>query len=211
MTSIRAALTDLANAVNELTKPITRKIHRDGGRWETVTAPSLLDQLREARYGGVGTSGAGRWSGSGSPLDLSAHLLLDTITTGTAYRLHTLRISQRSTPESALAALVAQIGSQGDPQAIKDTTDVIGKWVSGARRLLAGTANPRYLRGLACPACDTTNIITAQDGDRVITPAIRLDTRDDGRVTAAVCGHCGSWWDWSELENLAHHARMTVA
>jgi hypothetical protein len=195
----RAALKDLRTAAHDLLDPVQRKILRDGGHTSTHTAPSLLDQLRDAS-GHSGETGHSAGGGTRIPIDAGALDLLAEITTG-AVDAHD-RALEHSQPsiEDHLRAAIALAEQWHEPGDI----DWLTGWLQHWRRAIADQFDPRPRWHLAeaCPACHATVAYREHSGEEVRVPALLVDN-----TTGADCQACGAHWAPEQLEQLAADIR----
>lgn len=170
--------------------------------------PSLWQQATNALTGGeVGGTGS-KPLRERSPADLDLMEIRAIIRDTTRHELHTLRGSAAR--------------GEFDPGEIRALARVVidadeDLWWWGYRfeqwcRLLETylhlsehRAKPVRLRNTACPRCQISQVVTAEEDDEPrVVPALIVDFSPDGYVRAAECLHCGAaWFRGEQLEQLA--------
>lgn len=192
----------LRAAVHELVDPVERKILRETGNATTHTAPSLLDQLRDATSHS-GETGAGRGGGARLPVDAAAVDALLEITSS-ASDLH-----DRATMHSTLTIeqhirRIAELAEQWtDTDAISWVVQHLQLWHTTIDAVLNPTRRT-HLVG-ACPACKARMVFRElpTGTERVQTPALAIGRLSDGTIIGCTCGACGAHWHRNQLEHLA--------
>lgn len=191
----------LRAAVNALCNPRHARILRDAGTTDIVVAPSLIEQLREARA----SNGAGdrrRSASGGSPLDLDVLDILDRLRVTVADWRGRARLAARPTLEAG----VRQIAAHDWPDLERAQLGrILGSLVARAEQHLTppDQAPERHVRDTPCPECGEWTV-AAEDpyGDPGQVPAVVV-VLVRGQVVYVACQACGKRWDRAQLESWA--------
>lgn len=228
-------MTHIGDSVEQLTRTHKKSLYTVDG-YEIHDRPSLLEQLREAIFGGMEKTGG---SGSKAKLPISEsavdlYELIDTQVTE-AWAAFTGRVPTITRPETLLAEWAA--GVQADtivtvtrpeqhdrwdeaknrnvPFVIRVRTeytaaDLAAQWVATIEDFL----NPERTREIqgACIHCGASKVSRRKDGETVLAPALvfRRD-RDTDRTLDARCLNCGTVWPPSQFEYLARAIGATTS
>lgn len=197
--TVQQALADLTSALHDLVDPVQRKVLRDGGIATTHTAPSLLNQLRNASGTG-GERGHSAGGGNRLPIDPAAVDLLAEISIG-AVDVHDRALEHsQPTVEDHLRAAAALAARWTNPEDI----DWLAWWLKHWSHAITNQLDPRRRWHLAeaCPACHVHMATRHEDGEAVLVPALLVDN-----TTGADCQACGAHWAPEQLEQLAADIR----
>lgn len=218
--------------VKQLTTLHAGPVERDTGT-VMLDQDGLLQQLREAVFGGMGGSGGAQF-GSKPPIDTVARDLLDEITTQATEALAS--VSHLPTPFGHAEDYVSSWASQTsehkiitvtvkrtmdfDPRFPKqilvytDTLDTTG-WllVNAWRDRIEDYFNPASTREIkaACPLCEERHVYKRVDGQFVRGEALNfVRDKKSGRTVEAKCSACSRTWLPFQFDWLANAIGITM-
>jgi hypothetical protein len=206
MTDRRALLMDLADAINELTRPrqhteyveqrVTEPTVREGRkraksgrvrRAHHVTMPPLLKQLADASVPGSGISVGGPVGFESRPsAELEPLSVLRDISDRVGFWVRVFDLDARKPLPDILSALVS---APHDDEQLASITRQAVTWVRQAR-IATGLEPAPITLGDACPYCWVKNSLTIA-----------------GDLRSARCGRCGKAWDVDTIGLLADMLR----
>ena len=190
-------LTDIADAVRDLTQPYTHiepYAVVDGGKVKpkhhVTKHPSLLDQLRAAEQhaGNDGTSGGYE---SRPAARLEAIATLNTIDSEVATWITWRRRPVRGTTEANLRAIVG-IATDLGPDDRRELAGEVRRWLTWAR-VVTGWDSPPWRPNVPCPMCG-------------VKGGLRIRLLEE----SAACLDCGSAWDKGTIGLLAEEIRLAT-
>lgn len=227
-------MTSLLQSIDQLTKAHKKTVYTDEGT-EIHDRPALLDQLRDAVFGGMERTG-GSSTKAKLPISEAAHdlyTLIDTQITE-AWAAHTGQVPGVDRPE--LLANQWAAGVRADAIVIVTTPEQIDVWDDEKGRLVPRVIrirheylpdtlaarwvdliedffNPERTAGIKAPClqCGASKVPRRRDGETTMSDAMvfRRD-RDTGRTIDARCLNCGAVWPPSQFEFLAKAIGLTV-
>lgn len=220
---------DLLNAVEQLSTPHKKTAHTHEG-FVIHERDGLLNQLREAVFGGMERTGGSSSSKAKLPISEAAVDLLeliDTQITEAWSSVFTNQVPNTDRAERLLSAWAAAV----NPEAIVVVThpeqhmrwdeakrcempfvirareeyhpaDLAHRWVA----MIEDFLDPERTAGIkaACIQCGATKVSRNRDGETVLSDALvfRRD-KDTGETRDARCLNCGIVWPPSQFEFLA--------
>lgn len=196
---------EVRQAHSELVDPIKRGFLTDSMEVSTHTAPSLLNQLRQAVATGSERGSRGR--GTPLPISADAHDLLDDITQHAMGILKSkyFRIQPASRDiEPNLRELVAACGLSTDLEALLGVRGYFRSWVASIRSMFDPPKRV-YLWGHACPACQAKVVYRIDDTDgeekRSASLEVAFVESDTGerKIKDVHCLACQEEWLPSQL------------
>lgn len=216
---------------NELVQKLTGENHKfistDDGQ-KLVTENGLLDQLRQAVFGGMENGGSGSAFGSKPPIDAAALDLLEEITVQATEAL--AQVDPRPTPYGQAEKYVALFAAAVEESAVIVVTalDTLADDVKTAhgvprvyRRKVEATALNHVRRWVAqieaffnppslgeiiapCPNCEVEFTWKTVDGQAIPSRVFNFHRdRVTGETYAAKCSHCGQEYGPVMFERLA--------
>jgi hypothetical protein len=167
----------------------------------TVRAPCLLRQLAHCVVGGMERGGRGV-PGSRAPAAIEALDLWHEVAHDTHAWAAELKVVRRDPGDDhpipwvgrLLRTVAATAISRGEEDMATTIARVATRWAGQITAMVTGTPEQRGVRGAACPDCEATSIIEAQEGgEHMRRPAIVLVTREvDGHpLRWLACQACG--------------------
>lgn len=194
---VRAAHTALVD-------PTKRGFLTDSMQVSTHTAPSLLNQLRQAVATGSSTSGV-RGRGTPLPISADAHDLLNDITRRAMWMLRKLGTTPASRDiEPNLREVVAACGLSDDLEALLGVRGFLRAWVASIRSMF-DPPKRIYLWDQACPVCMSKTVyrLDESDGEEKRSAALEVafTESDTGerRIKDVHCLACQEEWLPSQL------------
>lgn len=205
--------------IDLLTLDTPTYMRRDAGM-ELHTKQGLLEQLREAIFGGMEGGGSSAGYGSRPPIDASAVDLLDEITKQASQAL--AAVSNLPTPYGHAESYVRLWAGQADDTHLyavtaMATTDkgvvfeerfemtgyaLARRWVDRVE----GFFNPPVPAEITapCPKCHQRYVYRIKEGVEIRSSALNmLRDRETGNTIEARCSNCGVVWAREDLEALA--------
>lgn len=191
-----------------------------------VTQTGLLQQLREAVFGGMESTGGSSQFGSRPPIDASAVDLLNEITAQASEVLAV--VSHQPTPYGHAEVYVRLWAGQTKPDRMFTVTskqtgpydpanpkrplvygelselsayNLLARWVERVEEFF----NPPSTREIAaaCPNCDARYSYRVRDGQHVRSAALNLIRDRNGNTLEAKCSVCTRAWPPTQFEFLA--------
>lgn len=181
--------TELAAAVNLLTRDSKHRIADGDGKLQFVTVSPLLVQLRLAIANSTAAGSFGNGGGAVIPLAAAALDLYSEIRETVreqwwlTHELHHGHGKGKLVPELRAWASVAA----GQEDLLTDCYRYCASWVSGINGLLQPVRRWE-VRG-ACPECQVDRVLISQDEGTVWGPALSIVITES--ETWAECLHCG--------------------
>jgi hypothetical protein len=166
---------------------------------ETVTLPSLFDQLIAAVQSGQGGRAHGIQE-SKPPLDSSSLSLLIRISGTVRDALRERGLRRTHDTASELRALITAVNTEADPQRITDCTTQVRSWIGQIKATISSESTRSWrMHGAACRVCSSTTVPSVDD-DGTITrlPALLVHSHD-GIINRVECSYCGSVLTGDEL------------
>lgn len=219
----------LWEAVDQITKPTTRRLFRTDGEWlreladdpaatvcdvaayraATVThasVPSLWAQAEMALTTGADETGrGGSRLAERTPADLDLMEMMATVKDVVALQLQGRRIKARATVPEQCRQLAAHVAGH-EPDHVEWWTFRFAQWARGLAHYLKAVdtgPKPVRLRNAACPLCKTRQVTIDTDLGPVVAPPLLVDFTG-GFIRAAQCTACsGTWWRGDDLMQLA--------
>jgi len=214
-------MSDLLDAVDDLTKPQRQKFMQDtvdgGTVMVTVCQGSLLEQLDAAIRSNMGGTTAGSSDPATRSLANAAALMkmmqISSVIIDWA-RIHGAPITKGSPQTTLRAWYVTFNGSPHSPEIRAEHTKQLRRWAVQINAVL----DPPREKDLpdACPLCGATEWWDPANGDKYSRPlVIRYRPADDGLVRDATghCRACAKVWNARELAyeiEVADTARRAV-
>lgn len=193
---------EVREALHDLCDPVKRGFLTDSMTVSTHSAPSLLDQLRDAVATGKGSASRGR--GMGLPISIDAHDLLVEIGQRTIWLVH----QTGATPAGAdiepnLREVVAACGISLDLEAILGVRGFLRGWVNSICTLF-DPPQRWALWDYACPICQARTVfrLDESDGEQKRTAALEVafvGTDSDRKIQCVRCLACLEEWKPNQL------------
>lgn len=196
--SLRSEQAALNKLVRELTEQRHAKVMRDDRTTTTHTAPSLLDELRQAVAVGGEATGMGA-AAPGSKLPMAANAADAMVAIEQRVLRMQLQASQAGgvTVESRLELIQSIVLGWSDAGDVAWANHLLRQVVE----LIANTLTParRFTLRRPCPACGVAVVQTRDDlGETVMAPALTVDDRH-----GAHCAACDLRWPPEMVRQLA--------
>ena len=186
-----AARERLRDAVHALCGPVVE--YHDG---RVLTAPSLLEQVRESMFPGRGPEGNYRRAGRRLPL------WLDPLELHNEIDVASLCWSRGGSTAERFSALVERTWSVEDCKRIGVMCDALEQWAAQIKELLDPPA--RWSLPNPCPACGTAVVYRRNSsGESVRTAALQIGPR------GCECQNCRTVWQPDRFVWLSPGARLT--
>ena len=210
-----------SHLIELLTADTPTFVRRDVGL-ELHTKQGLLQQLREAIFGGMEGGGSSAGYGSRPPIDSSAVDLLDEITKQATQAL--AQVSKMPTPYGHAEAYVRLwAGQAGDSQMFTvtatATTDagvifeerfempayqLAQRWVDRVEGFFNPPVTAEVCAPCPRPECGERYVSRVKDGVEIRSAALTMSRdRATGTTLGARCSACGVSWAREDLEALA--------
>jgi len=193
---------DLLDAIDELTKPVTVKLHQlevlsrgRGARAERVIHrkdPALLDRLRVAISNNMGGgSGAGQAARERTPLDIAALTLYEEIDE----RIRSWVLELGGKPDGDLGGRLQHwyrlfIGSSMADEGHRLL--VVRRWVQSIRDLLEPPSKAEITA--SCPRCGRMWVLVGHGEQAEPVRALWMISRDTLEESYAICRGCSVRW-----------------
>lgn len=195
-------------------------VRRDVGM-ELHQKQGLLQQLREAIFGGMEGGGSSAGYGSRPPIDASAVDLLEEITRQATQALAS--VSPTPTPFGHAEDYVRLWAGQADETQLFTVTapatgdngvifderfEMTGyalakKWVDRIERFFNPPVTAEICAPCPKPDCGARYVYRVKDGEHTQSAAVTmLRDRETGETLEARCGGCGASWGRAELARL---------
>lgn len=205
--------------IHRLTRETPGYVERENGK-EILLRIGLLEQLREAMFGGMEGTGGSSSFGSKPPIDTGALDLLNEITEQATVVL--AAVTGRPTPFGHAEDYVKEWAENTTEDksfvVTSPATSEVGEIFNERFEYTAYNLAKRWVQRVddffdpprtrevkaPCPACSTRYVFRMKDGEVIQSPAlnIRID-RETGVSIDARCSHCGSEWPRAKFELLA--------